>query len=154
MTTYLGKSCSFCLPRVPFVNCRQFMYLVISLLVLRAGYGIWLYQFLIIAYLFTFHLLALALSLGRFCHLNLFSDLSFDRSIIFGSFKIGSLFLHVSSPMLFATFLKWMTIKSKTSWYCCVASVANLLPMVSWEASITRLVQLWFDCRLRLKTEN
>ena len=35
-----GKECSFCLPRVPFVNCRQFMYLVISLLVLRAGYGI------------------------------------------------------------------------------------------------------------------
>ena len=35
MTTYLGKSCSFGLPRVPFVNCRQFMYLVISLLVLR-----------------------------------------------------------------------------------------------------------------------
>ena len=31
MTTYLGKSCSFCLPRVPFVNCRQFMYLAISL---------------------------------------------------------------------------------------------------------------------------
>ena len=27
-------------PRVPFVNCRQFMYLVISLLVLRAGCGI------------------------------------------------------------------------------------------------------------------
>ena len=53
LVSYLGKSCSFCLPRVPFVNCRQFMYLVISLLVLRAGYGIWLYQFLIIAYLFT-----------------------------------------------------------------------------------------------------
>ena len=53
MTTYLGKSCSFDLPRVPFVNCRQFMYLVIFLLVLRAGCGIWLYQFLIIAYLFT-----------------------------------------------------------------------------------------------------
>ena len=31
MTTCLGKRCSFCLPRVPFVNCRQFMYLVISL---------------------------------------------------------------------------------------------------------------------------
>ena len=29
------------------------MYLIISLLVLRAGCGIWLYQFLIIAYLFT-----------------------------------------------------------------------------------------------------
>ena len=53
MTTYLGKSCSFGLLRVPLVNCRQFMYLVISLLVLRAGCGIWLYQFLIIAYLFT-----------------------------------------------------------------------------------------------------
>ena len=26
MTTYLGKSCSFGLPRVSFVNCRQFMY--------------------------------------------------------------------------------------------------------------------------------
>ena len=39
MTTYLGKSCSFCLPRVPLVNCRQFMFLVISLLVLRAGCG-------------------------------------------------------------------------------------------------------------------
>ena len=54
MTTCLGKSCSFGLPRVPFVNCRQSMYLVISLLVLRTGCGIWLYQFLIIAYLFTF----------------------------------------------------------------------------------------------------
>ena len=53
MTTCLGKSCSFGLPRVPFVNCCQFMYLVISLLVLRAGYEIWSYQFLIIAYLFT-----------------------------------------------------------------------------------------------------
>ena len=31
------------------------MYLVISLLVLRAGYGILLYQFLIIAYIFTFN---------------------------------------------------------------------------------------------------
>ena len=39
MTTYLGKSCSFGLPRVPFVNCRRFMYLVISLLVYRAGCG-------------------------------------------------------------------------------------------------------------------
>ena len=37
MTTCLGKSCSFGLPRVPFVNCCQFMYLIISLLVLRAG---------------------------------------------------------------------------------------------------------------------
>ena len=55
MTTCLGKSCSFGLPRVPFVNCCLFMYmyLVIALLVLRAGCGIWLYQFLIIAYLFT-----------------------------------------------------------------------------------------------------
>ena len=32
----------------------EFMYLVVSLVVLRAGCGIWLYQFLIISYLFTF----------------------------------------------------------------------------------------------------
>ena len=38
MTTCLRKSCLFDLPRVPFVNCCQFMYLVISLLVLRAGW--------------------------------------------------------------------------------------------------------------------
>ena len=31
MTTYLGKSCSIGFPRIPFVNCRQFMYLFISL---------------------------------------------------------------------------------------------------------------------------
>ena len=62
MTTYLGKSCSFGLPRVPFVNCGQFMYLVISLLVLRAGCGIWLYQFLIIAYLFTLQLMSYTLN--------------------------------------------------------------------------------------------
>ena len=54
MTPCLGKSCSFGLLRVPFVNCCQFMYLVVSLLVLRAGCGIWLYQFLNIAYLFPF----------------------------------------------------------------------------------------------------
>ena len=53
MTIFLEKSCSFGLPRVPFVNCCQLMYLVISLLVVRAGYGSWLYQFLIIAYRFT-----------------------------------------------------------------------------------------------------
>ena len=52
MTTCLGKNCWFHLPQVPFVNCYQFMYLVLSLLVLRAGYGIWLYQFLVIAYQF------------------------------------------------------------------------------------------------------
>ena len=28
MTNCLGKSCSFGLPRMPFVNCCQFMYLV------------------------------------------------------------------------------------------------------------------------------
>ena len=31
MTACLGKSCSFGLPRVPFVNSCQLMYLVISL---------------------------------------------------------------------------------------------------------------------------
>ena len=37
MTTYLGKSCSFGLPRVPVINCHQFMYLVISLSVWFLG---------------------------------------------------------------------------------------------------------------------
>ena len=39
---------------VPFLNCCQFMYLVISFLGLGTGCGVWLYQFLIIAYFFTF----------------------------------------------------------------------------------------------------
>ena len=67
MTTCLGKSCSFGLPRVPFVNCCQFMYLVISLLVLRAGCGIWLYQFLIIVYIFTLcYILSFGIKMGCF----------------------------------------------------------------------------------------
>ena len=37
MTICVGKSCSFGLPRVPVVNGCQCMYLVVSLLVLRAG---------------------------------------------------------------------------------------------------------------------
>ena len=41
------------------------MYLVISLLVLRAGYGIGLYQFLIIAYLFTFAISVLSFFVYR-----------------------------------------------------------------------------------------
>ena len=53
MTTCLGKSCSFGLPSMSVVNCCQFMYLFIPLLDLKAGCGILLYQFLIIAYLFT-----------------------------------------------------------------------------------------------------
>ena len=66
MATYLGKSCSFGLPRVPFVNCRQFMYLVISLLGLRAGCGIWLYQFVFIACLFTLSLDIYSKYIGTF----------------------------------------------------------------------------------------
>ena len=34
MTTCLEKSCSFGLPRVPFVKCCQFMYLGISLFII------------------------------------------------------------------------------------------------------------------------
>ena len=75
MTTCLGKSCSFGLLPVPFKNCSQFMYLVLSFSDLRTGYGIWLYQFLILAYLFTpqkksmlFIYACLFYSLLRFCH--------------------------------------------------------------------------------------
>ena len=52
----LEKAVHLVLPRVPFVNCCQFIYLIGSLLVLRAGCGIWLYQFLIIAYRFTLYM--------------------------------------------------------------------------------------------------
>ena len=79
MTTYLGKSCSFGLPRVPFVNCRQFMYLVILPLVLRAGYGIWLYQFLIIAYRFTLVMVLFDFSKLCACHRVFFIILSFGQ---------------------------------------------------------------------------
>ena len=45
MTTCLGKSCSFGLPRMPFVNCCQFMYLVIPFWFWRAGCGILIIAF-------------------------------------------------------------------------------------------------------------
>ena len=40
LANYLSKDGSFGSPRVPSVNCCQFMYLVISHLGLRAGCGI------------------------------------------------------------------------------------------------------------------
>ena len=89
MTTYLGKSCSFGLPRVPFVNCRRFMYLVISLLVYRAGCGIWLYQFLIIAYLFTLR----GHSAFLICKKSLWQIISFFLSISFFHSFMHSFFL-------------------------------------------------------------
>ena len=106
MTTYLGKSCSFGLLWVPFVNCRQFMYLVISLLVLRAGCGIWLYQFLIIVYHFTFHFLVLTLYPSLFCHVRICPDLSFNLTKVFGSVWLASLFLHVSSMVTMIKYLR------------------------------------------------
>ena len=61
MDTCLGKSCSFGLLCVSFVNVYQSV-CVLSLLVLRVGCGIWLYYFLIIAFLFTFLWYLLSLS--------------------------------------------------------------------------------------------
>ena len=40
MTTCVGKSFSFSLPRVPFVGCCQFVCLAVSLLVLGTGCGV------------------------------------------------------------------------------------------------------------------
>ena len=109
MTTYLGKSCSFCLPRGPFVNCRQFMYLVISLLVLRAGYGIWLYQFLIIAYLFILliflklcrcflHGVRMCMWFGYNCWIILFHFFYFVNLVIFRPQCIDSGYLVSATP--------------------------------------------------------
>ena len=93
MTICMGKSCSFGLPRVPFVNCCKFMYkyLVISLLVLTAGCGIGLYQFRIIAYLFTlllqiakfepYYLPKILLALNFFMYV-------FNRSVIYNEWNI------------------------------------------------------------------
>ena len=53
MVTCLGKGCSFGLPHVPFVNCCQFMYLVISLLIFEGRMWDLIVSVLIIAYLFT-----------------------------------------------------------------------------------------------------
>ena len=65
MSTCLGKSCSFGLPRAPFVNCCQVMCIDISLLVFRADYRICLYQFLSIAYLLTFYSMHYILNMDR-----------------------------------------------------------------------------------------
>ena len=53
MTTWLGKSSSFGLPRVPFVNRCEFMYLVTSHLFWGQDMGSDCIIFLIIAYLLT-----------------------------------------------------------------------------------------------------
>ena len=52
MTIYLGKSCSTVYESA-FRKLSSIYVFSYFPLVLRAGYGIWLYQFLIIAYLFT-----------------------------------------------------------------------------------------------------
>ena len=53
MTAGLGKSFSFGLLCMSFVNVYRFVCALLSLLVLRVGGGISLYLFLIIAFLFT-----------------------------------------------------------------------------------------------------
>ena len=102
MTTCLGKSCSFGLPRAPFVNCCQFMYLVISLLVLRAGCGIWLFRFLIIAYLFTlYQLFSCAILKFLWCfYLDWFCLFRVQLD------EIKCALLHKISYLIFALFVK------------------------------------------------
>ena len=75
MITYLGKSCSFGLP---FVNCRQFMYLVISLLALRAGCGIWMFQ----TWSLLIFLLRLCMAIG-FAAISCHNAISREKVLIF-----------------------------------------------------------------------
>ena len=57
MTTCLGKSCSFGLLRVSFVNVINLcVYVLLSFSVVRVGCGIGLYYFLLIVFLFTLNL--------------------------------------------------------------------------------------------------
>ena len=119
MTTYLGKGCSFCLPRVPFVNCRQFMYLVISLLVLRAGYGIWLYQFLIIAYLFTISnneiYVWIFMSVGQTAGSNFFVNMTFTTLIKYNTTPDNiSHFIQTGSHTIFHWII-WTCILKSTA---------------------------------------
>ena len=57
MTTCLGKSCSFGLPRALLVNFCQFMYLVVSLLVLLVGCGDLIVSVYDHCLSFTFHVI-------------------------------------------------------------------------------------------------
>ena len=100
MTTCLGKSCCFGLPRVPFVNCCQCMYLVISLLVLLAEYGIWLYQFLFIAYLFT---------------LTLSSSVLFSSRLLFIADLYSETCPHIFIQRLQSLILAWLCTLAFTS---------------------------------------
>ena len=79
-----------------FVNCCQFMYLVISLLVLRAGCGIWLCQFLIIAYLFTLMVLGVS-----FSHKNIESIYKEDRFQVNWSSSRENLFMRLCYSIRF-----------------------------------------------------
>ena len=100
MTTCLGKSRSFGLSRVPFVNCCLFLYLVIFLLVLRAGYRIWLYQFLVIAYLFT--LLRIIISLLWILHAEYFDRTLEDFDSTVTLVTVGT---HHKTPKVFGIFI-------------------------------------------------
>ena len=116
MTTCLGKSCSFGLPRVPFVNCCQYMYLVVSLLILRAGRGIWLYQFLIIAYLFTFQPIRTCLMHMQICRMTI-GHVSFRWTCIalHSVFKQSSLQEFLVSKVLYTSKLdNWNQLLTAT----------------------------------------
>ena len=121
MTTYLGKSRSFGLPRVPFVNCGQFMYLVISLLVLRAGCGIWLYQILIIVYLFTFHVMQSFTSLNV-CGSVTYISVASEFVISWRPFDVLMLYLRY-----------WFSVTHKLNWNNICGPVTYIL----WSSDFT-----------------
>ena len=152
MTTYLGKSSSFGLPRVPFVNCRQFMYYVISLLVLRAGCGIWLYQFLIIAYLFTLVYFSFFLTIEQFHTYSVYNKISSNRIVFEPRHEKKNWLWHMqttkaqislriraswSAPLLFASY------KYSTS-NCYIQNFKTLASFWSWAGRFeSYLLETW-----------
>ena len=105
-----------------------------------------------------FHFLALTLYPSLFCHLHICPDLSFDLSVVFGSFSLASFFLQVlsmvtrsrisgvtqgfllpsSAAVSVTALLKWVTMESRSaSSSTSVARGANLPPIVVWKALIT-----------------
>ena len=109
---------------------------------------------------YCFHFLILTLYPSLFCHLHLCPDLSFNLSIVFGSFWLASIFLQVSSLVTKIThlrgylfrrclsrrsaavsvtaLLKWVTMESRSaSSSTSVARGANVQPIVAWKSFIT-----------------
>ena len=130
------------------------MYLVVSLLVLRAGCGIWLYQFLIIAYPFTFLVTRLMYMIKKLQKIQLFAKrtnpgLTFDGRLI-TPFLLGCMsVLPNRLPMcdgniIYALF----TLKSK---YCSEAKGGQIVILPTHNCNKCIIDLTWYRILLTLQ---